>query len=285
MNRFLPLALVSLAACSPGADDPGADDPGADPLADADTPPEAAADASPGDGWIEVVHGERSVRTWIAYPETDGPAPTVIVIHQNRGISEWVRSVADRLAEEGYIAAAPDLLSGMAPGGGNTPDFADSDAARRGIGELPPEQVTADLRAVADHLAALPGSDGTVSVAGFCWGGRQTFRFATNRTDLTAAYVFYGTGPDEGGAVERIGAPVYGFYGGADNRVNATIESTEELMEAAGKTYDPVVYDGAGHGFMSRGESAEEGDPNRAAMEAAWERWRELLARHRTGGD
>lgn len=275
MKRCLPLVLALAVACAPGDDEAG------------EAPGDAGAETTqttPTGGWVDIAQGDRRVRTWIAYPEADGPAPTIIVIHQNRGISDWVRSVADRLAGEGYIAAAPDLLSGMAPGGGNTADFADSDAARRGIGELPPEQVTADLQAVADHLTALPQSDGTVSVSGFCWGGSQTFRFATHRPDLAAAYVFYGTGPQGAEAVARIGAPVYGFYGGEDQRVNATIESSAGLMEAAGGTYEPVIYDGAGHGFMSRGESAEDGDPNRAAMEAAWERWRELLARPR-GGD
>ncbi len=243
------------------------------------------AQSAPGEGaWTDIRRGDRQVRTWVALPEGDGTAPAIIVIHQNRGISDWVRSVADRLARAGYIAAAPDLLSGMAPGGGNTADFADSDAAREGIYVLPPEQVTGDLHAVADHLMGLPRSDGSVSVSGFCWGGSQTFRFATSRPDLEAAYVFYGTGPDDPEAIARVGARVYGFYGGVDNRVNATIERSSALMATAGKSYDPVIYEGAGHGFMSRGEGAQAGDPNRTAMEAAWERWLRLLGAGGTNG-
>ena len=266
MKRIAALTCAALVACAPGTDDE---------TGGAETQMAAA------DGWIDIANGDRQVATWMAYPEGDGPAPTIIVIHQNRGSSEWVRSVADRLAQEGYIAAAPDLLSGMAPGGGNTADYPDSDAARAGIGQLPPDQVTADLQSVADFLSGLPRSNGSVSVSGFCWGGRQTFRFATNNPALAAAYVFYGDGPQDAEAVAGVGARVYGFYGGEDNRINSTIETTTELMAAGGKSYQPIIYDGAGHGFMSRGETAEVGDPNRAAADASWERWRTLLAENR----
>lgn len=227
--------------------------------------------------WVVIPHGERTVHAFVAYPESDGAVPAVVVIHENRGLNDWVRSVADRLAAAGYLAIAPDLLSGMGPGGGRTRDFADSDAAREALYELPAEQITADLNAVTDYVASLPVADGTVAVAGFCWGGSQTFRFATNRQDLAAAYVFYGTAPDDAEALERIEAPVYGFYGGDDARVNRTIARTEQQMQAAGNAYEPVVYDGAGHGFLRRGVTAEAGDPNAVAHAAAWDRWLQLL--------
>lgn len=233
---------------------------------------------APAAGWVEITHGARTVHAWLARPEGEGPFPAIIVIHQNRGSSEWSRSVADRIAGLGYLALAPDLLSGMAPGGGNTADFADPDAARDAIGRLPGEQVMADLNAVADYLKSHPDGDGRVSVSGFCWGGSRTFALAAARPDLEAAYVFYGTGPQEAAAYANVGARVYGFYGGADNRVNATIDASQAAMVAAGKTYQPVIYDGAGHGFMQSGESAGEGDANHTAMEAAWRRWRALLA-------
>jgi carboxymethylenebutenolidase len=268
MNRIWIAATLVGLACAPSADEASSDtQAGAE-----------SSDAQVSQEWVSIPQGDRQVQAYVAYPEGEGPTPTIIVIHQNRGMSDWIQSVADRLAGEGYIAAAPDLLSGMAPGGGNTADFADSDAAREGIYALDPDQVTADLDALADYLATHPRSDGTVSVSGFCWGGSETFRFATNRGDLVAAYVFYGTGPDDAEAIARIGAPVYGFYGGADNRVTSTVETSAALMEQAGKTYDPVTYADAGHGFMSRGESADEGDPNRVAMEEGWARWRALVA-------
>lgn len=266
MKKTLALAALALVACG-----------GEDEAAMGGAASTATGAEGGGGAWVEISYGGRTVHGWLTQPEGDGPFPAIIVIHQNRGISDWVRSVADRVAAEGYIALAPDLLSGMAPGGGNTADFADSDAAREGIGALEPAQVTADLDAVADYLGALPNSTGEISVSGFCWGGSQTFAFATARPDLEAAYVFYGTGPDEAGAYADVGARVYGFYGGEDNRVNATIDASSQAMAAAGAAYEPVVYDGAGHGFMQRGETSAEGDPNRAAMEASWERWRTLL--------
>ncbi len=228
--------------------------------------------------WVVVPQGDRQVHAFVAYPESEKPATAVVVIHENRGLNDWVRSVADRLAEAGYIAIAPDLLSGTGPDGGRTVDFSDSDAAREALYQLSSDQITADLNAVADHVSNLPAANGKVAVAGFCWGGSQTFRFATDRSDLGAAFVFYGTGPDDAESIERIGAPVYGFYGGADNRVNATIPTSTELMEKAGKQYEPVIYDGAGHGFMRRGLTEEAGTPNAVALDQAWARWLKLLA-------
>jgi carboxymethylenebutenolidase len=228
--------------------------------------------------WVEVKHGDRTVHAYLVYPEVSHKALAIVVIHENRGLTDWVRSVADQLAEAGYIAIAPDLLSGMAPGGGKASDFPSGDAAREGIGKLSPEQVTADLNAVADYVAKLPAANGKVAVAGFCWGGAQTFRFATNRADLAAAFVFYGTGPFDKDAVARIMAPVYGFYGGDDARVNATIPSSEELMKATGKSYEPVIYEGAGHGFMRSGEAPDASEANKKARTEGWARWKKLLA-------
>jgi carboxymethylenebutenolidase len=227
--------------------------------------------------WVAVKHGNRIVHSFLVFPEVSGKASAVVVIHENRGLTDWVRSVADQLAEAGYIAIAPDLLSGMAPGGGKTSDFPSGDAAREGISSLPPDQVTADLNAVCDYVAKLPASNGKVAVAGFCWGGSQTFRFATNRGDLAAAFVFYGTGPDGKEAIAKIKSPVYGFYGGNDARVNATVPQSAELMKEAGKTYEPVTYEGAGHGFMRAGEEAGASEAKRKAREEGWSRWKALL--------
>lgn len=224
-------------------------------------------------------YGERTVHSFLVFPEVSGKAPAVVVIHENRGLTDWVRSVADQLAEAGYIAIAPDLLSGMAPGGGKTSDFPDGDAARTGIYSLTPDQVTADLNAVSDYVAKLPAASGKVAVAGFCWGGSQTFRFATNRADLAAAFVFYGTGPDSKDAIAKIKCPVYGFYGGNDARVGATVPKSADLMKEAGKTYEPVTYEGAGHGFMRSGEEPNASDANRKARNEGWSRWKALLQR------
>src|SRR5438552_6202560 len=200
--------------------------------------------------WIKVKQANRKVNCFIAYPEVKEKATAVVVIHEIFGLSDWVRGVADQLAEAGYIAIAPDLLSGAAPGGGGTAELGGDDAARKAISALSPDQVTADLNAVVDYVAKLPACNGKVAVGGFCWGGGQTLRFATNNRNIKAAFAFYGTGPEKAEDIARINCPVYGFYGGNDNRVNATIPKSAELMKKSGKTYEPVTYEGAGHGFM-----------------------------------
>jgi carboxymethylenebutenolidase len=228
--------------------------------------------------WVALKSGERTVHTYVAFPMTAKRVPAVVVIHENRGLNDWARSVADQLAEAGYIGVAPDLLSGTAPGGGKTSDFPSTDAAREAISKLPPAQVLADLDAVADYAAKLPAANGKVAVGGFCWGGAQTFRFANHRPSLAAAFVFYGTGPDTAEGVAGIRAPVYGFYGGNDARVTATVPKSAELMQATGKTFEPITYEGAGHGFMRSGEAPDATEADRQAREKAWLRWRQLLA-------
>jgi len=225
--------------------------------------------------WVQIKHDNRTVSAFVVYPESKQKAPVVLVIHEIFGLTDWVRSVADKLAENGYIAIAPDLLSGMGPNGGKSSDFASVDAAREAIGKLDPDQVTADLNAAADYGKKLPAANGKLAVAGFCWGGGQSFRFATNRKDLNAAFVFYGPPPKD---LSSITAPVYGFYGGNDARISATIPDTIEAMKKAGKRYEPVTYEGAGHGFMRAGEDPSDTNPaNKKAHDQAWERWLTIL--------
>lgn len=227
--------------------------------------------------WVQVKSGDREVACFVAYPETDAKAPAIVVIHENRGLTDWVRSFADQLAAAGYVAVAPDLLTGAGPNGGKTADFPNSDAARQAIYALDAAQVTRDLQAVEAYAASLPASNGKTAVAGFCWGGSQSFRFATNNTRIKAALVFYGTAPKESSDLARIQAPVYGFYGGADERVNATIPATEEAMKRLGKSYETEIYPGAGHAFMRRGDDPSESTENRAARDEAWRRLLKIL--------
>lgn len=233
--------------------------------------------------WIELKAGARTLRTFVAFPEVKAKVQAVVVIHENKGLNDWARSVADRLAEAGYVALAPDLLSGMGPEvegkRGGTEAFASTDAATKAIYALEAKQVLADLDAVVAHARTLPACKGEVSVAGFCWGGAKTFEYATHASDLVAAYVFYGTPPAEEAALARIACPVYGFYGESDARITAGVEATAAAMKAAGKTFEPVVYAGAGHGFLRSGETSDASAENRAAFEAGWKRWKELLAR------
>jgi carboxymethylenebutenolidase len=227
--------------------------------------------------WVTIKHDGRSVDTFVAYPESKDKRPVVLVIHEIFGLSDWAQELADELAAAGYIAVAPDLLTGMASNGGRTKDFS-TDAAMEAVSKLAPSQVTADLNAAADYGLKLPASNGKLFVVGFCWGGGQSFRFATTRADLSAAFVFYGPSPAKE-AMATIKAPVYGFYAGNDARINAMLPDTIANMKAAGKAYEPVTYDGAGHGFMRAGEAPDATDANKKAREDSWKRWKELMAK------
>jgi carboxymethylenebutenolidase len=227
--------------------------------------------------WVTIKHDGRSVDTLIVYPESKDKRPVVLVIHEIFGLSDWAQELADELAAAGYIAVAPDLLTGMASNGGRTNDFS-VDAAMEAVSKLAPSQVTADLNAAADYGRKLPASNGKLFVAGFCWGGSQTFRFATDRSDLSAAFVFYGSGPSKE-SMATIKAPVYGFYAGNDARIGATLPDTIANMKAAGKAYEPITYDGAGHGFMRAGEAPDASEANKKAREDSWKRWKELMGK------
>lgn len=238
----------------------------------------ARLEKSPRHGeWVTVKHDNREVKCFITYPEVKDKATAVIVIHEIFGLSDWVRGVTDQLAEAGYIAIAPDLLSGTAPGGGGTAELGGMDNVRKAIMSLPADQITADLNAVADYVKKLPSCNGKLAVAGFCWGGSQTFRYATNNKDLKAAFAFYGTAPESTADLARINCPVYGFYGENDNRVDATIPKTTEAMKKEGKKYEPVTYSGAGHGFMRGGEDPAGNAANKKAREDAWKRLKDHL--------
>jgi carboxymethylenebutenolidase len=236
----------------------------------------ATLSSSPRHGeWVTVKYEDRSVSAFIVYPEVKDKAPAIVVIHEIFGLSDWVRTVADKLAAAGYIAIAPDLLSGMGPHGGGTGDFPDPDSVRAAFQNLNPDQVTADLNAVADYVKQRPAANGKLAIAGFCWGGAQSFRFATNRHDLSAAFVFYGQAPPD---ISAINAPVYGFYAGTDGRIGQTIPATTDAMKAATKKYDPVTYDGAQHGFMRLGVTPGDANPaNKTAFDQAWQRWLAIL--------
>lgn len=227
--------------------------------------------------WVEVPADGRSIHSFVAYPEETENTLAVIVIHENRGLTDWVRSFADRIAEAGYIAIAPDLLSGFDDEHDRTRDFRSSDAARDALYQLDPDQITSDLQAVQDYIASVPAANGQTVVVGFCWGGSQSFRFATHDADLSAALVFYGSPPDAE-RIPNIAAPVYGFYGETDQRINSTIPETEKRMQQHGKTYDYEIYEGAGHAYMRRGADPAGSSASKEAREASWTRVKNILS-------
>lgn len=268
------LLLVACGQASDSMDHSEHTTPGGDEMAMMDRLNDSPRHAE----WVEVDNNGKKVYTWVVYPERKDKAPVVILIHENRGLNDWARSMADQVAEAGYIAVAPDLLSEFSEDMTRTSDFPDEDAARTAISQLKQENVMSDLEAVAMWAKTIPASDGKLASAGFCWGGSQSFQFAAESKDLDVAMVFYGTGPTDPAVYENVSVPVFGFYGGADERVNATIDDSEQYMSEAGKVYDYEIYDGAGHAFMRTGED-KEGDPaNIAARKAAFERMMELLS-------
>ena len=191
------------------------------------------------------------MQAFVVYPEVRTKAPVVILIHEIFGLSDWAKEMADELAAQGFIVIAPDLLSGMGPNGGGSSEFPSQDATVKAVSGLDPDGVIAALDAAADYGKTIPAANGKIAVAGFCWGGGKSFAFAAHRHDLSAAFVFYGPGPAD---VSTVTAPVYGFYAGNDMRIGATVPATTDAMKAAGKKYEPITYDGAGHGFMRAGE-------------------------------
>jgi carboxymethylenebutenolidase len=234
----------------------------------------ARLEASPRHGEYATVDvGGTPVKLWVVYPERKDKAPVVIVIHEIFGLTEWIRAVTDQLAADGFIAIAPDLLSGKGPNGGGTETFASRDAVIAAVSGLPRAEVDARLNAVRTYALGLPAANGKIATIGFCWGGTSSFAYAAAQPALDAVVVYYGTPPPE---LSTVKAPVLGLYGGNDARVNATIESTTAKMHELGKSYEPHVFYGAGHGFLrAQGEPA-----NLQAAEKAWPMTLQFLREH-----
>ena len=221
--------------------------------------------------WVDIKSGAQTIKAFVVYPERKDKAPAVLVVQEIFGLTDWLRSMCDELAENGVIAIAPDFLNGQ--------KFEDADGARKAIAAVTEEQVKSVLNATADYALKIPACDGTLAVCGFCHGGGWAFTYANENPKLKATYSFYGAAPDSPDEVKNIACPVYGFYGENDERVNAAIPKAEELMKAAGKTYEPVIYKGAGHGFMRSGEPNNPAmrEADKKARDEAWARWKTLL--------
>jgi carboxymethylenebutenolidase len=224
--------------------------------------------------WVYIKRGTDSIRAYVAYSERSSLSPAIIVIHENRGLTDWEPTVADRLAKAGYIAIAPDLLSsrfGMTP--------SNQDTARMLIGQLEPDRVTADLDAVYGYLNGQPAvQKDHIGTIGFCWGGGQSFRYATTNPNLKAAVVCYGPAPDAG-ALARIQAKVLGVYGENDARINAALPSVDSAMKARNKSFEYNLYPGTGHGFLKPGRQGSDSDQVDRAWNRIIEFYRETLNR------
>lgn len=217
------------------------------------------------------------VRTWVVYPERKDKAPVVLVIHEIFGLSDWIRGVADQLAREGFLAVAPDLVTGFGPGGGGTESAASRDDVVKLVRGLTPQETKARLDAVRAWAVKLPSANGKSATIGFCWGGAASFSYAASQPELNAAVVYYGSSPDAA-TLAAVKAPVLGLYGGDDARVTATVAPAEAEMKKLGKAYEPNVYEGAGHGFLRQQEGRE--GKNLAATRKAWPRTLAFLRDH-----
>ena len=228
--------------------------------------------ASPRHGeWVDVPLAGTDVKlhTWVVYPERPDKAPVVIVVHEIFGMTDWVRGTADQLAADGFIAVAPDLLSGLGPGGGGTESLGNNVGPT--IRKLTPADQARRLDAVRDYATALPAATGRYATIGFCWGGGTSFAYAAHDEHLSAAVVCYGTPPPKD-AMAKITCPVLGLYGGDDARVTATVDPTTKAMADLHRSYAPHVYPGAGHGFL-RQQSGRNG----ANLTAAQQGWAEAI--------
>ena len=204
--------------------------------------------------YVKYLSGKDTVTAYLAYPEKPNPAPAVIVIHEIFGMSDFIKQTTEQLAKDGFVAIAPDLLSRR----GGTP--ATQDSARKLIATLNPDTVTMDLdatRAYVNKLKAVRA--GQIGVIGFCWGGGQSFRYATNAPQLKAFVVCYGPSPNDAD-MPKIKAKGLGVYAENDARINAGLPDAAAAMKAAGKDYPYTVYPGVGHGFLRSRDKPEVAD-------------------------
>ena len=209
------------------------------------------------------------------YPEGNGKAGVVIVMQHGVGLDDWMRSVADQLAADGFIAVAPDAWSGTGPNGGNRDSFQFDDEAMRAAARITPDETQRRYRAAREWALKLPRANGKTGSIGFCAGGSNSFRFAADVPDLNAAVVFYGGGPSED-LMSRIKAPVLGFYGENDARVTATVPITTEAMKKLGKSYESHIYPKVTHSFVY----FQDLSVNRDAVADAWPRTIAFFNRH-----
>ena len=243
--------------------------------------------------YVKIDVNGTPVNTWVVRPSGNGRAAVVVVIQEVFGLSDWIRGVADQLAAEGFIAVAPDLLSGKGPNGGDSSSLGGQQEMVKTTLSLQAPEIIARIKAAREWALKQPRANGKSGVVGFCFGGNQSFAMAVAEPSLNAAVVYYGTAPTDapaaaggggrgaggGGAaaafvpsasLANVKAPVLGLYGGMmqDARIGNTIAATEMKMKELGKVYEPHIFDGAAHGFL-RAQTGNDG-ANLRATQQAW---------------
>lgn len=217
--------------------------------------------------WVDIKTGDGTiVKSFVVYPESKAKTGVVIVIHENRGLNDWARAVADQLAEDGFIAIAPDMLSGMGPNGGNT-DSIPAEQATQFISKLTNDEANKRLDAVRMYAIQVPAANGRVGMVGFCWGGARVFNYAVHQPALNAGVIYYGTAPQDPALLDRIATPLLGLFGENDERVNSTITKALPILNQDKKRLDAHMFRGAGHAFLRQQYG------NRANLEASEKAW------------
>jgi len=274
VRRLTPIVLTLLLfAAATAAKKPA-------PLPPSQETAKAALESSPRHGEfvdVKALDGGVPIRTWVVYPERKDKAGVVLIVHEVYGLTDWIRGVTDAFAAAGFIAVAPDLISGLGPGGGGTDSVASRDDVVKLVRSVTPQKAAAGLDAVRAYAATLPSANGKVATVGFCWGGARSFEYAASDAPPNGAVVYYGSSPDSA-TLPRVKAPVLGLYGGDDARVNATIAPAKAALDKLGRSYEPNTFEGAGHGFL-RAQADREG-ANLRATEKAWPRTIEFMRRH-----
>jgi len=221
--------------------------------------------------WVDIKssNGGAPIKSFVVYPERKDKAPVVIVIQEIFGLTDWIRGVADQLAKEGFIAIAPDFMSGMGPNHGGSEELGEQGSTRV-IGQLTDDDKVRILNDVRAFALTIPSANGKLATVGFCWGGGTSFLYALRQPALSAAVSYYGPMPSDPAAYTNAKAPILGLYGGNDTRVNPGIEPAKVELAKHNVTYDPHIFEGAGHGFLRQQGGSPQAPGNMKASAEAW---------------
>jgi carboxymethylenebutenolidase len=237
--------------------------------------------ASPRHGdWVDIPSssGAAPIKSLVVYPERKDKAPVVIVIPEVFGLSDWIRGVADQLAKEGFIAIAPDFLSGMGPNHGGSQELGEQGSMQPTMA-MKDEDTLRILKDVRAYALKIPSASGKLATVGFCWGGGTSFLYALNEPTLSAAVAYYGPMPDSLD-YSKAKAPILGLYGENDPRVDGGIPKAKDELAKRSVPYDPHVFPGAGHGFLRQQGGNPNAPGNKAAADQAWPLTLEFLRKY-----
>ena len=216
------------------------------------------------------IPGVQNLKGYLVRPKDGTKWPTVLVVHENRGLNPHIRDVTRRFATEGFLALGLDFLSPL----GGTPE--DDDKGRELFSQLKPADALASAKAAVAYLEKHPNGTGKVGAVGFCWGGGVVNNLAVNEPALDAGVAYYGRQPNPED-VPKIRAALLLHYAGLDQNVNAGIPAYEAALKEAGKTYELYLYEGVNHAFNNDVGGARY---NKEAADLAWQRTLAFLRKH-----